>query len=69
MRACVCVRKKKGQAGSGRNLPHYALILVYVGRVQARIFSLEGSDLGINFVSRYLCRSVPNESPVCKTVR
>lgn len=67
--ACVhvCVRKRKGQAARGRNLLHYALIWVYVGRVQARIFSLGGPELGLNFVSRYLHRSAPNEFPGCAT--
>lgn len=67
VRACVCVRKRKGQAERRRNLLHYALIWVYVGRVQARIFSLGGPELGLNFVLRYLCRNAPNEFPVCTT--
>jgi len=67
VRACVCVRNRKGQAERGRNSLHYALIGVYVGRVQARIFSLGGPESGFNFVSRYLSRSVPNEFPVCAT--
>lgn len=29
VRACVCARKKKGEAGSGRNLPHYALMCIF----------------------------------------
>lgn len=67
VRACVCVRKRKGQAEKGRNLLHYALICMYGGRVQARIFSLGGPELGLNFVSRYLCWSAPNEFPACTT--
>lgn len=62
---CVCVRKRKGQAQRGRNLLHYALIWVYVGRVQVRIFSPGGPELGLNFMLRYLCGSAPNEFPVC----
>lgn len=60
VRASVCVRKRKGQAETGRNLLHYALIWMYVGRVQARIFCLGGSELGHNFMSRCLCTSGSN---------
>lgn len=65
VRASVCVRK--GQAERGRNLLHYALIWMYVGKVQARIFSLGGSELGPDFMSRCLCSNGSNEFPVCKT--
>lgn len=67
VRASVCVRKRKGQAEREKNLLHYALIWMYVGRVQTRIFSTGGSELGPNFMSRCLWSNGSDEFPVCTT--